>query len=501
MSLIRLLLVLLMVTMSHAAHAQWRRGESPNFIAYGDMSERELRDRLLRLEDFDRLMRVATNVNAPPAKSKLHVYFVGGAEALRQIRAVDRGIVGYYMAGSEGIAAYVRTDRGAGSSEETLLHEYAHHFMWQYAPNRYPGWYIEGFAEYFMTVRFAERHIDIGNFSRGRVHGLQGAWVPIETMLSVNAEQLSGDARGQFYVQAWVMTHYFFSNRERQQALTRLLAASRRMQPAAALQAATGMTGEQFTRELRRYISDGAIEFRRMPRQSSETPPEVRFTMLPASTGDMIVHKAALRVGIPEEEQGARLQAVRMAAARHPNDPFASRVLAQAELQFGDREAAGRILEALVTETTADPELLYLRGRLHLARADDGGAEGEMQAAASWLRRAAEADPNHWQTQFHLARASAASAMSGSDADLDAILRAQELAPQVAALRLNAAQVLIQRGQIEEALHLLLPLIADPHDQGAAAAARRMLDGLGSIPVNADAEDEPVEEKPEEPKE
>lgn len=479
MSLIRLLLVLLAVTTGTGAQAEWRRGESPNFIVYGDMAERELRDRLLRLEDFDRLMRVATSVNAPPAKAKLHVYFFKGPDALRRIRQLDQHVSGYYAASSEGIAAYVRTDRDAGG-DETLLHEYAHHFMHQNAPGRYPGWYIEGFAEYFMTVRFAERHIDIGNFSRGHVHGLEGPWLPIEAMLSADPGELKGDARGQFYVQAWVMTHYLFSNRERQQALARLLVASRRMQPAAALQAATGMTGEAFTRELRRYINDGAIEFRRMPRQSSEARPELRFAVLPASTRDLIVHEAAMRVGIPEDQQAQRLKDVRAAAARHTHDPFARRVLAQAELQFGDREAAGRILEALVTETTTDPELLYWRGRLHLARADDAGDDDEMRTAASWLRRAAAADPNHWQTQFHLANASAASAASGDDADLDAMLRAQELAPQVASLRLNAAQVLIHRGDFDKAIRLLLPLISDPHAGGAAAAARRMLGEIAS---------------------
>ena len=37
------------------ANAAWRRAESPNFILYGNLSESDLRQRILRLEDYDRL--------------------------------------------------------------------------------------------------------------------------------------------------------------------------------------------------------------------------------------------------------------------------------------------------------------------------------------------------------------------------------------------------------------------------------------------------------------
>ena len=35
-----------------------------------------------------------------------------------------------------------------------LLHEYTHHFMYQYFPAAYPTWYSEGFAEFMASPVF-----------------------------------------------------------------------------------------------------------------------------------------------------------------------------------------------------------------------------------------------------------------------------------------------------------------------------------------------------------
>src|ERR1044072_2452457 len=70
------------------ARAEWRRAESPNFVLYGNIPEARLRERILLLEDFDRLMRVATSVAAPPAVNKLNVYILDGPADLRLIRTL-----------------------------------------------------------------------------------------------------------------------------------------------------------------------------------------------------------------------------------------------------------------------------------------------------------------------------------------------------------------------------------------------------------------------------
>ena len=67
-------------------------------------------------------------------------------------------------------------------------------------------------------------------------------------------------------------------------------------QASAALQTATGMDPAAFTQELRRYIGQGQIEFRRMTRPEGETPPQVTVTTLPHGADDLMLYDAALLV-------------------------------------------------------------------------------------------------------------------------------------------------------------------------------------------------------------
>ena len=98
----------------------------------------------------------------------------------------------------DGIAAVVDEASATRRGNEILFHEYAHHFMMQNSTSAaYPGWYIEGFAEYFATVRFTARKIDIGNYSQGRAYSIvQGAWLPMERILSAGPAGLNRRADG-----------------------------------------------------------------------------------------------------------------------------------------------------------------------------------------------------------------------------------------------------------------------------------------------------------------
>src|ERR1044072_2832187 len=310
------------------ARAEWRRAETPNFVLYGNIPEARLRERILLLEDFDRLMRVATSGAGPPAGNTLNVYILDGAADLRLIRPLPNEISGLYTATPYGIAAFVDGRAEAGGNE-ILFHEYAHHFMMQYAPAAYPAWYIEGFAEYFMTARFTPRHINIGNFSPSRAYALtERDWLPMDQILFGTPQGFAGsEAMQQFYAQSWLTVHYFYSTPERQAALRRYLVAARGDNPRGALQAVTGMDPAAFTQELRRYIRGGQIRYRQMTRSAGEAPPQVSVTVLPAAADDMMVYRAALAIGIEEGKGADYLQRIRAAAARHGGDTFAQRGL------------------------------------------------------------------------------------------------------------------------------------------------------------------------------
>lgn len=458
------------------AQAAWRRAESPNFILYGTMSEARLRERILLLEDFDRLMRVVTSISAPPAPNRLNVYIVDGPADLRLIHDVPAGVAGFYTATPDGIAAIVDGRAEAGGNE-VLFHEYAHHFMMQYAADAYPAWYVEGFAEYFQTVRFGPRRIDIGNYSQGTGYALVARdWIPMDQVLYGNPQTLAGEARGLFYAQSWLTVHYFFSSVERQAALLRYLAAARGGNPQGALQAATGLDPAAFTQELRRYIRGNQIRFRQMDRVAA-APPAITVTTLPAAAEELMVYQAALAIGVDEGKGPDYLQRIRAAAARHAGDPFAQRVLAHAELLYGDRAAADRLLDALLAASPGDAGLMYLKGMRHLIaseQAEDG--EADARAARTWFTRAHRADGNQFQSLLRFAQALRGQPNYVSENTANVLLLAHQLAPQVATVTMNAASMLMARGDYAGAAALVAPLAADPHNAGLARAARQLIE-------------------------
>ena len=479
------LLILAIAGAASPARADWLKAESPNFIVYSEESESRLRERVTLLENFDRLLRIVTTVNDPPAPTKLHVYVVSGPEDLRAIQPVPPGIVGYYIATPYGIAALVdRLAGGAGTreyreraAEQTLLHEYAHHFMRQYRANAYPAWYVEGFAEYFATATFRNRSVDIGNFSPGRAYSIvEGQWLPIERVLFGTVDGLTREQMSQFYAQSWLLTHYFYSTPERQAALRRYLVAAR-TGDRAALEQATGLTAERLNDELRRYIRGGQIRYRRLTLEEAQAPPPITMNRLPAAANDMMLFEAALRIGLSDEEAASSLPRIRTAAARHPGDPFAQRVLAHAEALHGDGAAADRLLDPLIAAAPGDAELMYYKGLRHLRAARESDDESRHGAAArTWFTRAHRADENHFQTLYRYAEAMRGQPGYVSENTENVLLLANQLAPQVAEITMNAAIMLINRRKYAEAEALLRPLSVDPHNSGLAEAAKELIE-------------------------
>jgi tetratricopeptide (TPR) repeat protein len=222
-------------------------------------------------------------------------------------------------------------------------------------------------------------------------------------------------------------------------------------------------------------------------------------TALPPAANDLILFEAALSIGLLDENRQPYLQRIRAAAARHPDDPLAMRVLAHAEALYGDGAAADRLLDRLLANAPTDAELLYLKGMRYLVAAEsDNPPDGAAAAARTWLARARAADGSHYQILHRYVQSLRGEPGYVSDETRDMLLLANRLAPQVASITLNAASMLIAHRDYFEAIQLLAPLAANPHEPGSAQAARQLLaeaiqqanERRGPRPVGRDADPE-----------
>ena len=123
---------------------------------------------------------------------------------------------GFYIPRAGGSVAFVqdlRSTRGEPDTAMTvLLHEYAHHFMLENFPTAYPAWFVEGWAEYFMTAEINGAKIKVGGFNPARAYGVLGeTWLPLEQVLSKTTSETDPERRNVYYAQSWLLMHYMLN--------------------------------------------------------------------------------------------------------------------------------------------------------------------------------------------------------------------------------------------------------------------------------------------------
>jgi hypothetical protein len=462
------------------ARADWLRAESERFIVYSEGSERSLRDYVQKLETFDRVIRYRSGFPMADAPlRKLPIYLVGARAGLLRVHPqAQPNVVGTYFPTEEDIFAVAIR----GENDEVLLHEYAHHFMLGNMPGAYPGWFVEGFAEYYMTADIKDGRIEIGGYSDNRASWLvNSTWIPLETLLSSRPGAVRrGNHRDTYYPVAWLLTHWFFSDDQRLDQLTAYLAdVGAGGDPVEAMVRATGLSMGELRAALRSYMN------RRLAGRiitGSFPSAEITVTRLPKSANDLLLINQRLKVGVPDEDRAALGQETLRLAARHGDDPLALLAAGHAGMHFGDRPAGELSLKRLLELEPDNVGALQLLAQERLRQARDSEDEAEERAllreALGYLARAYAAAENDYVTLMLLGELRSTQPGYPNDNDMLTLGLAFDRAPQLASIRLNYAAGLAEKDETEEAIAVLGPLANSPHGGGAAEAAELMIKAL-----------------------
>lgn len=389
------------------AMAEWRRAESQHFVVYSDGSERSLRDYVAKLERFDALLAARFGVGGNAEVRKLPVYLVGDGRALRvAIPGLPPGIAGYYsFSDIDTFAVLVR-----GESDDILLHEYSHHVMARAGDMRYPGWFREGFAEFFATATVTEGgEASFGLPDRGRLYALQqGRWLPMDAVLraegSLSIDNQTG--MGMYYAQSWALTHWLLSDASRIGRLSAYVGAvNGGRDPVEAWQAVYSMTPEQLTTQLRAHVR-GRLSYSKL--DMPPITPVITVTTLSPAADAVMLPAINARAWNPDQVDGpALLETLRAAAARFPDDPLALVALGRAEKRWGDAAAAETALVRALEIQDDQVEGLVLMADIATERGakaeDEAVRKRDWDLARGFLDRAMAADPS--DNRVHTAQA------------------------------------------------------------------------------------------------
>jgi hypothetical protein len=465
----------LMLACAGPALADWRRAETPNFIIYSDGSEGQLRDYAVQLETYDFVLRAREGRMGEETFRKLPIYVVRGRgqfeEAVGRLEAA-----GVYSVSDEDIFAVAIR----GDGDDTLLHEYFHHFSFQAGRlTAAPGWLVEGLAEYYMTAEIRSDRVTIGSFNEGRAYVLTNlTWLPWRDLLTKRRGEFRRDeAVASFYAQSWLLTHWFLSDPARRETLNAYVQdLAGGADPLEAFEARVGMDVEAFGQTMRRYLNA-----RRLTGTRYEFTPvsvEVAITRLPPSADDLLLLGQRLKIGTPTAERAALAERVRRIAARYPDDPFALLQLGHAELHFGDADVGETVLTRLLEIEPGNVEALQLMAtrRLRQARETDEDPARLLSQARGYLARAYAVDEYDYRTLNLIAESRQGVAGYPNDNDVTVLEQAFALAPQLSGTRVQLAQAYMVKDRFEEAQALLRPIANAPHGGGLAEYAQRLLE-------------------------
>lgn len=184
---------------------------------------------------------------------------------------------------------------------------------------------------------------------------------------------------------------------------------------------------------------------------------------------------------VEDESDPDALAEIRRVAMRWPDDRDVELTLARAEFAYGDIAAGEAIVTRWLERNGGDVEFLLAAGLGQLRASTREGQDWVVryQAARPYLVKAYGLAPNDYRILLAYAKSRSAEPGYPNDNDLNALLAARQLAPQVATISLMAGEALLKHGHRPQALAILSALTNDPHGGAAAARAHTLLEANG----------------------
>ena len=472
----RLLSLLALVAFSGAAQAEWKEASTRNFLVYSEGSEADLRSFAEKLEKFDFVLRRFHRLDAPPSPYRLRVFLLANQAAVADMAgAPGSGIAGYYIPDARGMmlvgSRNVRQLHvGGGSlnleensadldSERVLLHEYTHHFMYQYFPATYPSWYSEGWAEFWGATRFADNGvIEVGHPASHRFRSFSAnRWMPMQELLSAQNYSQVGEV-DLLYAQGWLLVRYAWENPERQRQLQQYLTLiNRGTAYGDAARQAFGDLG-RLNDELRAYSGRSRFNVLSLPFRAIDIG-EIRIRTLSPTEQALFRSEIDFSQGISNEEFPEFSARVRQQAAAFPSDPFALRLLVEVERTANNLASARAALDRLLAVTPEDPRGLMYKGLVEIEalRTAGNGSGPAWQEARRPIERALAISPNDPLVQEAYYDSYSATGRLPPDEAQAALYRAMELAPSDSRIRYKVASDFEQRNLLPEAIAIIRP--------------------------------------------
>jgi tetratricopeptide (TPR) repeat protein len=486
--LIKLAWLALLAFIPAAANAEWKEATTTNFVVYSEGGEAQLREFATKLEKFNFVLRAYHGVTAPPSPIKLKVYLLPNTAAVGKMAGGD-GVAGYYISRARGLMMVGSRSRPKGSvnarngpdyvdidSESVLLHEYTHHFMYQYFPATYPTWYSEGFAEFWGATNILPNDVvEVGQPVNYRYGSFEmNRWLPVRKLLTAQS-YADVPELDLLYAEGWLLVRSAFEDpKQRKQLQAYLRAINGGASYEQAMKGAFDDVGA-LDRKLYDYAGKSRFQVMSLPFKKIEVGPIAVRSATPAEDS-MMELAIELGQGILKRDAAEFAGKVRGAAGRFPADPFALALLSEAERLAGNRDAAAAAADRLLAAAPEDSRGLLQKALAEMDRLKSESSRDpkSWNSARQYLVRASKVAPNDPLVLEAYYDSYAGQGIVPPEPAQAALYKAHELAPSDGDLRYKLAHDFEKRDMIREAIAIIRPVaFVLPHRKGESAREKK----------------------------
>lgn len=503
--------------LSTSANASWQRASSRHFVVYSDDTQAHVEAFTVKLEKFDKAMRV-WHV-APEDKrgdsARVTVFVVGDIGDIQRIFGNGgQGVAGFYEPHAGDSVAFTPRNAGEGadhglSAQAILFHEYTHHWMltndaWSDAA--FPSWFVEGFAELHATAIMRGGDVIFGAppTYRGYTVGNMNL-LPASQLLQQNPGHLSGSERDALYSRGWLLTDYLIFNKDR---LGQFAAYVTAINSGKSTKEANALLGNPNTLDFKMnaYGKQNVLPSALIPAKDLDIG---KVTVEPMTAAQAAIMPAFIlsKRGVDAKTAPAVVALARRLAAPYPNDAFVQNDLAEAEFDNCSQDKKSDAACFARAEAAADRALAGDAGSVHAlvykgmaeaaaAKKDKVTDPAKWSAIRHWFLAANKVDPEAPQPLINFYESYATAGQAPTKNAEGALLYAYALAPYDGSVRFTAARVLLGQDKVAQAKVALGPVAYNFEEPGPAQRAQKVLailDKDGSKAALAEMDKKPEE--------
>ncbi len=485
----------LLLFISGDALADWNEASSDHFVIYADENEKDIRKYSERLESYHSAMTVVlpSKDGKPSPSNRVTVYVVKSERMVQKLYGSgtdSRYIQGFYLPRAGGSLAIIPPiDIGSSGtpseSEHVLMHEYAHHFMFENASYIVPRWYGEGFAEFFSTAKFeTDGGVGLGLPAEHRAYDLfEAKDVSIEQLLDSKLyEARKWRSYDSFYGRSWLLFHYLFTDAGRREQIIDYLKRLNRGE--GELPAATAAFGDlkALDKTLDHYVKQRKWRYFKVPAEKLSIG---QITVRKLSEGEAASMTVRIRSkrGVDEKSAADVVEDAREVAKKYPNDPAVQAALSEAEYDAGNDDAALQAADKALAAAPNNMTALIQKGYALTRMATKAKTEDAWKTARRHFVAVNKIENDNPIPLIYFYLNFVQQDKEPPKSALDGLEWALELAPYDPGLRMMVAHQEMKEKRFADAVRTISPLAYNPHaspDNPAIALLKKAQDELAA---------------------